>query len=91
MPYHHRSHPRYQTPKLPAMVRVHGTFQWLPASVLNLSGGGLMLHCVSPLDSQSKIEIEVTTADKYGKKTLRKFKAKIVWKKNSLYGVAFGA
>lgn len=48
-----------------------------------------MLHCVTALDLKSTIEIEVTTTDKLGAKTLRKFKAKVVWKKNQLYGVEF--
>lgn len=71
------------------MVRPRGTFVWQKGTVLNLSGGGMMLHTLTALMNHQAIELELSTTDKDGKKTLRKLKAKIVWKKTHMYGVKF--
>lgn len=76
---------------MPVMVRPQGTFVWHKGSVLNLSSGGMMLHTAAALVMRQTVELEVSTTDKDGKKTLRKYKATIAWKKNQLYGVKFNS
>ena len=81
--------PRYQTERLPIMVRSVGTFVWGRGIVLNLSTTGVQIYSNAKLTAGGEVEMEFVTVDKQGRKNRRKMRAKIVWANGSRYGCQF--
>jgi hypothetical protein len=88
MAYQTRS-PRYQTEKLPIMIRQVGTFVWAKGSVLNLSASGVQVYSAAKLAPGADVEIEFLTVNAQGQSTRRRMNARIVWYQGGRYGCQF--
>jgi hypothetical protein len=81
--------PRFQTERLPVMIRPTGTFTWNRGTVLNLSATGIQIFASTKFEVGVEVEMEFLTINKQGRKTRRKMRAKIVWQQGSRYGCQF--